>query len=64
VDEITVPYRHTFAEVPEGQPLVYVNSLLNLAVATNLGNFAAEHKIESGLDWSIELSKATSPSAP
>jgi S-adenosylmethionine hydrolase len=37
--------------------LVYVNSLLNLAVALNQGNYAASHKIDSGPDWFIELSR-------
>jgi len=57
VDETLAPYRRTFGEVPIGKPLVYVNSLLNLAVALNQGNYAALHKIESGPDWSIEISK-------
>jgi S-adenosylmethionine hydrolase len=43
--------------VPAGKPLVYVNSLLNLAVALNQDNYAAAHKIESGPDWSIDISK-------
>ena len=57
IDEITAPYRNTFGEVPIGKPLVYVNSLINLAVAINLGSYAEEHKIDSGLDWFIELGK-------
>jgi S-adenosylmethionine hydrolase len=60
VDEVVAPYQRTFGEVPIGEPLVYVNSLLNLAVALNQGNYAAAHKIESGPDWFIELS-AESP---
>lgn len=55
VDEVSAPYQRTFGEVPIGSPLVYVNSLLNLAVAINQGSFAAVHKIGSGPDWSIEL---------
>ena len=57
IDEVTAPYRNTFGEVPPGKPLVYVNSLINLAVALNLGSYAEEHKIDSGLDWFIELGK-------
>jgi hypothetical protein len=37
---------------------VYVNSLLNLAVALNQGSYAAAHKIDSGPDWFIELSRS------
>jgi S-adenosylmethionine hydrolase len=57
VDEIVAPYQRTFGEVPVGKPLVYVNSLLNLAVALNLGNYAAVHKIDSGPDWAIDIGK-------
>ncbi|MDP9082734.1 MAG: S-adenosyl-l-methionine hydroxide adenosyltransferase family protein [Pseudomonadota bacterium] len=56
IDESTMPYQRTFGEVPIGKPLVYVNSLLNLAVALNQGNYAAVHKIDSGPDWFIDMS--------
>ena len=51
------PYQRTFGDVPVGKPLVYVNSLLNLAVALNQGSYAAARKIDSGPDWSIEIGK-------
>jgi len=57
VDDAVVPYQRTFGDVGLGKPLVYVNSLLNLAVALNQGSYAATHKIDSGPDWSIELSR-------
>jgi S-adenosylmethionine hydrolase len=57
VDDSVAPYQRTFGEVPIGKPLVYINSLLNLAVALNQQSYAALHKIESGPDWSIEVSK-------
>lgn len=57
VHEEVVPYRRTFGEVPVGKPLLYINSLLNVAVALNQGNYAATHKIESGPDWFIEVGK-------
>jgi S-adenosylmethionine hydrolase len=57
IDESVAPYRRTFGEVPVGQPLLYINSLLNVAVALNQGNYAAAHKVESGLDWFIVISK-------
>jgi S-adenosylmethionine hydrolase len=57
VDDTVAPYRRTFGEVPVGQPLVYINSLLNVAIALNLGNYAAAHKVESGVDWLVEVSK-------
>jgi S-adenosylmethionine hydrolase len=57
VDESVATYRRTFAEVPVGQPLLYINSLLNVAVALNQRSYAAAHNIESGVDWFIEISK-------
>jgi S-adenosylmethionine hydrolase len=57
IDEAVAPYQRTFGEVPTGKPLVYVNSLLNLAVALNQASYASAHKIESGPDWTIEFSK-------
>jgi len=55
VDDTVAPYQRTFGEVPTGRPLVYVNSLMNLAVALNQSNYAAAHRIDSGPDWFIEL---------
>jgi S-adenosylmethionine hydrolase len=57
VDDTVAPYQRTFGEVPIGKPLVYVNSLLNLAVALNQRSYAALHNIESGPDWWIEIGK-------
>jgi len=57
VDEVVAPYQRTFGEVPPGQPLLYINSLLNVALALNLRSYADEHKVDAGLDWTIELRK-------
>ena len=57
VDQAVAPYQRTFGDVAAGKPLIYVNSLLNLAVALNLGNYAQAHKIDSGPDWTIEIGK-------
>ncbi|HEX2100994.1 MAG TPA: S-adenosyl-l-methionine hydroxide adenosyltransferase family protein, partial [Candidatus Synoicihabitans sp.] len=40
-----MPYVPTFGSVPEGAPLLYLNSLLNVAVALNQRNFAATHDV-------------------
>lgn len=56
VDEVTAPYATTFGSVPEGEPLVYINSLLAVSVALNLGNYARDNGIGSGPDWTIEVS--------
>ena len=41
--------------VPVDQPLVYINSLMNVSVAFNQGDYAAAKKIASGEGWSVEI---------
>jgi S-adenosylmethionine hydrolase len=48
----------TFADVPEGNPVAYMNSLLCFSLGINMGNFAQKYKINSGPDWKIAVSKA------
>lgn len=50
-----VPYHPTFGSVEVGEPLLYLNSLNNVALAINQGSFAASHGIESGAGWAIEI---------
>lgn len=51
-----IPYSQTFGEVAEGKPLAYLNSLLQLSFALNMGDFAKVYHIKSGADWSVEVS--------
>ena len=44
----TVPYASTFGAVAKGRPLAYLNSLLDLALALNQGDFAARYEIAPG----------------
>ncbi len=53
-----IPYVRTFAEVGMGHPLVYINSMLNVAVALHQGNFAQAFAVSSGAAWRIVLSPA------
>jgi S-adenosylmethionine hydrolase len=55
VYEGDAPYSETFGSVPEGKPLAYLNSLLQLSFALNMASFADTHKIGSGSDWSVEV---------
>ena len=52
-----MPSVDTFGDVPEGQPLLYLNSVGNVALAINLGDFAAAHGIASGPEWRIEIGR-------
>lgn len=47
----------SFAEVHVGEPLVYVNSLDNMAVAINQGSFAKAYSIGTGISWRISMKK-------
>ncbi len=53
----TVPYVSTFGDVPVGDPLLYLNSLDDVALAINWGNFAETHTVGSGPEWRIEVAK-------
>ena len=52
-----VVFANTFGDVPEGQPLGYVNSLLNFSLALNMGSFADRYSIKNGPDWNIQLGR-------
>ncbi|MGF1474670.1 MAG: S-adenosyl-l-methionine hydroxide adenosyltransferase family protein [Geminicoccaceae bacterium] len=57
VFEGQMPFVNTFGDVPQGEPLLYMNSVDNLSVAINWGDFAGTHGISSGPDWRITISK-------
>ncbi len=47
------PYCATFGAVAKGKPLVYLNSLMQLSIALNMGSFAETFHVASGNEWSI-----------
>ncbi|MGD9926079.1 MAG: S-adenosyl-l-methionine hydroxide adenosyltransferase family protein [Sphaerochaeta sp.] len=51
-----LPICKSFTEVGKGEPLIYINSLLNLAVALNQGDFATTYGIGTGEGWKISFS--------
>jgi S-adenosylmethionine hydrolase len=57
VFEGAMPYVSTFGDVPQGDPLLYINSVDNLSAAINWGDFAGTHGVESGPDWRIEVAR-------
>ncbi|MDB6094431.1 MAG: acetolactate synthase [Verrucomicrobia bacterium] len=52
-----MPYVRTFGDVAEGEPLLYLNSLMNVSVALNQGDFAKTHRVASGAAWSLKVEK-------
>lgn len=51
----TLTYHNTFGETLKGADLLYLNSLFNLAIGKNQGNFATTYGIGSGPDWVITV---------
>jgi len=55
VYEGKMPFVRTFADVEEGFPLAYLNSLLHLSFAINMDSFAQTHNISSGPSWRVHV---------
>ena len=55
----TMPYANSFGEVPVGQPLLYLNSLLQVSFALNQGNFAEANHVGSGPEWWVSVQRLT-----
>ncbi len=53
-----MPYARTFGDVPEGAPLLYLNSLLNVSFALNMGNFSKANGLSSGGSWTVRIEPA------
>ena len=53
--ESLVPFVRTFSEVPKGSPLLYINSIGNLAVALNQADFAKHFGVASGPGWRVTI---------
>ena len=54
-----MPYARTFGDVAAGAPLLYLNSLMNVSFALNMGSFAKAHGIASGADWAVRVEKVS-----
>lgn len=52
-----VTFGRSFASIQVGEPVLYVNSLDNMAVAINQGSFAKAHNVGTGSSWQIYLRK-------
>jgi S-adenosylmethionine hydrolase len=56
-----MPYVRSFGDVPEGAPLLYLNSLMNVSFALNRGDFAKTQRVGRGAQWAVRIEKITSP---
>ncbi len=50
-------FGRSFAAIQIGEPVLYVNSLDNMAVAINQGSFAKAHNIGTGSNWHVYIKK-------
>ena len=50
-----MPFENTFGGVAVGQPLAYLNSLMQLSFALNQGSMADKYHLASGPDWNVEV---------
>ena len=55
-----MPYVRSFGDVAEGAPLLYINSLMNVSVALNMGDFAKTHHIGRVAQWAVRIEKISS----
>ena len=53
----SMPFAVTFGSVAEGKSLSYLNSLMNVSFAINMGSFAEFFHIGSGPEWRVTLKK-------
>jgi len=53
-----IVFARSFADVYVGEPLIYINSLNNIAVAINQGSFSKAYNIGTGNSWKISFRKA------
>ncbi len=54
----SIYFGKTFSDVPKGEPVAYLNSLLNFSIGINLGDFARQESIGSGNEWKVIVSKS------
>jgi S-adenosylmethionine hydrolase len=52
-----IAYGRSFADVYASEQIIYVNSVYNMAIAINQGNFARAYNIGTGRHWKIEFKK-------
>ncbi len=57
VATLSTPLAASFGAVPVGEPVAYLNSLLELAIALNQANFAERYRSGAGPGWVIRVTR-------
>lgn len=50
-------FGRSFADIGVGEPLIYINSLDNVAIAVNQASFAKKYHIGTGISWKVFIKK-------
>ena len=61
--EGTVRFDRTFGNVAKGEPVLYINELMNLSLAVSQGSFIRRYGVEFGPDCVIRIEKKGDPDA-
>jgi S-adenosylmethionine hydrolase len=61
VRALAAPFVESFGHVAVGRPVTYLNSLLELAIALNRGNFAERHQVGAGPGWTVRVLRIGAP---
>lgn len=57
VFEKTVLFHQSFGFAKKGEPMIYNNELMKVAMAVSQGNFCKEYNLDFGPDWTVEFTK-------
>ncbi len=52
-----IKYKKSFGDADMNEPLIFGNSLLNVALAIRQGNFSKKYAVGAGADWTISFEK-------
>jgi S-adenosylmethionine hydrolase len=57
VYQSSMPFVATFGDVPQRNIMAYLNSLMNISFAINMGNFSDSFNVNSGPEWNVVIKK-------
>lgn len=57
VFENRVLFHKSFGEAKEGEPIIYNNELMRIALAVSCGSFEKKYALSFGSEWTVEFSK-------
>ncbi|MGC4018502.1 MAG: hypothetical protein QM793_04250 [Muricomes sp.] len=52
-----VLFHQSFGYAQKGDPMIYNNELMKVAVAVSQGDFSGQYNLGYGSDWTVEFTK-------